>query len=314
MLQALLIASVLCARPPAAISLPSARGFPFLVHGPLGSDALVAKVRDAADVSWQAEMVDGAWPPPPPDQGGPDGRFDFYIDASMRFPVAYTLGEDEVPATPWFDQTSYIVLPGDFPNGAALFSTVAHELNHASQYAIDAAEEDAFFEHTAVMVEQKVAKDFTSWGVGISDYQGHPERALTYLDADWYEYGAGLWLIFLSEHLDQGGYRLVQRLWNDSRQPGPSNHPSFIDALDGILRERGMSRRQFFSTLSTWRYFTGARDDRLHFAGGGDWGPSSLVPVVRQDLGSPCASTAVSAPSARSGSSSRCRRERWPSP
>ncbi|MEW5742153.1 MAG: hypothetical protein AB1938_24775 [Myxococcota bacterium] len=285
MFWSLTVALVLAQRPPAVVSLPSARGYPLMVHGPLNATGLITRIRDAADVSWEAEILDAGWPPPPPDTGGPDERFDLYVDPSMSFPEAYVTSDTGVPSTSWYDQTSYMVLPGDFPNDAALFSTVAHELNHASQYALDAAEDDAFFEHTAVLVEKDVARDFATWGVGIADFQGHPERALTYIGTDWYEYGAGMWLMFLSERFDGGGYGLVQRLWRDSQQPGASNHPHFLDALDGILAERGWTRRRFFSTFSAWRYFTGPRDDGRHFEGSAGWGASSLIAVTRVSVG-----------------------------
>ena len=259
------------ARPAAAISAPSALGYPFLVHGPAGSETLLARIRDAADRAWRAEIAEGVWPRPAPDRGGPDDRFDLYIDTSLGEGEAYVEGEDAAAGEPFDSSTSFMGLPTQFADDLELFSIVAHELNHGSQYAIDPLEDDAFFEHTAVFVERRVAAHVPTYGVGIADFQRHPERPLDYLYRDDYEYGAALWLMFLSEHLDAGGEALVRRLWQDSRQRSavpPANEPDFLDALDGILAERRSDRAHFFATFASWRYFTGPRDDGRHFQGG----------------------------------------------
>ncbi len=191
-------------------------------------------------------------------------------------------------STVWYDLTSYMVLPMSFTSGDHLFSVVAHELNHASQYAIDSLEDDAFFEHTAVFVEQRVAHFVPEYGVGIPDYQAHPDRAINYLQTDFYEYGASLWLMFLSEHLDDGGQALVQRLWLESRQPSSTtNEPDHLDVLAALLAQRGEDLPQFFATFGAWRYFTGSRDDGLHFKDAALWGTASEVAVSTVSLDRP---------------------------
>jgi hypothetical protein len=263
----------LAQRPPYTQTIMSARGFPLAVHG--GDLALMTKIRDAADRAWQAEMIDSGWTAPLDDG---DGIFDLYIDLTLALGEAYTVDDGVVAGK----APSYIGLPSQFVDDDDLFSVVAHEMNHASQYAIDALEDDAFFEHTAVFVERRVANHYPTWGVGVGDYQAHPERALDYILNDYYEYGAGLWLMFLSERLDGKGDQLVQRLWHDSAQPGSVNSPHFLDALDGILRDKQMTRARFFSELALWRWFTGTRDDGKHFSEAAGWpevpldGPTTL--------------------------------------
>jgi hypothetical protein len=254
------------------VKLPSLSGFAFTVHGPTSQMALLEKFRDAADRAWQAEIVTDGWPAPVPDgTSGGDAGFDIYYDSALGLGEAYVVPDGDMITQPDAVTASYMGLPADFADDDDLFSTVAHELNHASQFAIDALEDDAFFEHTAVFVERRVAHHLPTWGIGLGDYQAHPERALDYIGTDEYEYGAALWLIFLSERLDAGGVSLVERLWHDSAQPGTSNHPHFLDALDGILRDTGWSRGRFFAELAAWRWFTGARSDGKHFADGALW-------------------------------------------
>lgn len=271
------------ARPRAHTTVPSAQNHPFLVHGRVGTEALLTRIRDAVDRAWRVEIVEKGWPAPPPDSDGPDSRFDVYVDPGLEPDEAYVMPEDEVPDTAWFDVTSYMVLPATFPDRATLFSIVAHELNHASQFALDATEDDAFFEHTSVLVEQKAGHHFPAYGVGIADYQAHPERALDTMGDDQYEYGAAMWLMFLDEHVGRGNQSLVRRLWSRSKQTRRTNTPHFLDALHELLQERGWSLPRFFATFSAWRYFTGPRDDGRHFASGREWGRSSLVKVQSLD-------------------------------
>src|SRR5262245_23777074 len=97
-------------RPPFTLSVESARGFPFMVHGPAGTTDLLARIRDQLDDAWQAEIVDAGWPAPPADSGGPDDRFDVYLDPSLEVDTAYTQGDTDIPETPEDDQTSFIAL------------------------------------------------------------------------------------------------------------------------------------------------------------------------------------------------------------
>lgn len=279
LLLALWLASpAFAARPASAVSLDSALGYPLVVHSPADHKPLATKIRDAADQAWKSEIVEAGWTAPPPDQGGPDDRFDIYIDPALGPGDGYVEPEDEVGSTSRYDQTSYMGLPARFPSDAAIRSTVAHELNHASQFAMDAAEDDAFFEHTAVFVEQRAVGDFPTYGIGVADFQSHPERALTYLGLDdQFEYGAALWLMFLSERLGDGGQALPIRLWQRTQQASATNQPHFLNALDEILQEKGWSRARFFATFAAWRWFTGKRDDGRHFRVGKEWGDGSLV-------------------------------------
>ncbi len=265
-------------RPSSAFGVGSSRGFPFRVLGPAGTDALAASIRDAVDEAWQAEIINGGWAAPPPDNGGPDSSYDIYIDPLNAQGEAYTQPEDDAGAVGRYALTSYIGLPDSYADAAELFSIAAHELNHASQFAIDAAEDDAFFESSSVFAEWYFAHDVPTYATGVDDYQAHPQRALNYLGSDLYEYGAGIWLIFLSERHDAKGQQLVQRLWEGSKQASSSlNEPDFLDVLGTETGERGLDMGQFFATFATWRYFTGSRDDGQHFSDGAAWGNGSRV-------------------------------------
>ena len=228
--------------------------------------------------------MQGGWPAPPADKAGPDTAYDLYVDPTQAQGEAYTQPEDAVTTVAWDAMTSFIGLPETYANDAELFSIVAHELSHGSQFGIDASEDDAFFENTSVFMEWTIAHDVPTYAVGVADYQAHPDRALNYFGADLYEYGAGMWLIFLSEHFDAGGQGLVQRLWNQSKQPTSVTEPDFLDVLPVILGEKGTDLGRFFATYASWRYFTGARADGLHFADGAAWGASSLVATDKLTL------------------------------
>ncbi len=274
-------------RPDHAVSLPSADGYPFWVHGPAGTTAYVTALRDVMDYAWQVEIVQRGWAPPLPDEAGPDDGFDVYVDTSLDTDEAGVDFDDEYFDSEWDDATSYMSLPEAFSSPDVLVSTVVHELNHASQFALDAAEDDAFYEHTAVLVEQQVAGFVEGYGVGIADYQQNPRRALDYIVEDYYEYGAALWLMFLAEAVGDGGDALVQALWTEGRQAtfDWDNEPDFLDTLPGLLAAEGWDLPRFFGTFALWRYYTGSRDDGAHFAAGDEWGADSLVAVDSRSLG-----------------------------
>ncbi|MCC6808273.1 MAG: hypothetical protein IT381_12695 [Deltaproteobacteria bacterium] len=269
-------------RPAFSITVASATGLPFVVHGPAGSTATLNKIRDAADAAWQAEIVQGGWPAPPPDNNGGDNKFDIYIDPSLGEGEAFVDEDGNVTSTAWNDRMSFMCLPPTFADDAELKSLVSHELNHASQYALDGIEDDAFFEQTATLVEKLVGKDVETYSSGIEDFQKNPARALDFFGDDLFQYGGALWLMFLTEALDDGSDKLAKRLWVDGKENGQTNEPDFLDVLPAILHDKGWTTARFFATFAIWRYFTGARDDGAHFEEGGLWGSGSLVPVGKK--------------------------------
>jgi hypothetical protein len=265
-------------RPLADVTLASSMGYPFLVHAPQAHATLAAEIRDAADMAWQAEIEEGIWPAPLPDDDGPDSMLDIYVDTTLGFDEAY-VSPETYPLDRGLDvATCFMGLSPDFSDSDVLVSTVFHELNHTSQFALDAFEDDAFFEQTAVFVEATYVPELAAYGLGIDDYQQHPERALDYIGEDFYEYGSALWLLWYAKEMG-GGDEAVLQLWLDSAQESfdGTNEPDYLDALAGSLGDYSA----FFARFAIARWFTGSRDDGMHFADGADWGDGSLVPVER---------------------------------
>ena len=221
------------------------------------------QVAAIADSAWNIEFTTFGFLAPLPDAGAggndPDTGTDIYLQVGINY--AYTATEATNPATPWDDATAYTVIDPGLPN---IETYVAHELNHDSQYAYDAAEADVLYEATAVFIEDKVfgaSNDYVSF---VADFQAHPERNLTFATYDdSYMYGAGIWLRWLSDKHASGSTSIVRSIWENSKQNDTTNTKTFFQALDGtVLPAAGIANVQaMVQEFSGYRWLSGANSD-----------------------------------------------------
>src|SRR5262249_21790228 len=180
---------------------------------------------------------------------------------------------EPAPGATWDARIGYMVVDPWGPYGGDLLaSTVAHEFNHACQAADDWSDCAIVYEMTADFMQKIVVPDDANYREYFSDFQNRPDWSLDRDDGyeTWYSYGAALYLFYLRDRYFGGDPRFVSEMWRRMRNPpGPDddptlNHPSFEDALDGLLP--GLGFIDSMAGFARWRWYTGARDDGRHFA------------------------------------------------
>jgi hypothetical protein len=271
-------------RPVAAGSVDSDR-FPIRVHHRRAADAERAAtvLLPALEEAWEVQIAQLGWPPPPPDAGvGGSEAFDVYLttEATNGGAWVWGFGPDVIPDDDGFTVPSFMALDEAIPDDQML-SWVAHELNHACQYAIDAREPYTFaWEATAETIAEIVDDDgdfYLEYGA-IPDFQAHPFLSLAFdgssapvRDHDawsFYEYGGIVFGLFLEERYGPGTLR---GMWDALAPRGED----FLTALDAAVPLQ--DRAQVYTEFARWRMFTAHRDDGGHFEEASRWGRRSLV-------------------------------------
>ncbi|MFH2009404.1 MAG: DUF6055 domain-containing protein [bacterium] len=228
-------------------------------------------VLDAADLSYNVQIGDFGFYQPVVEPGYEPYRF--YIGETGSGVAGYTAPYDENPATDWADCFTYIFInPGLGMDGVG--STVAHEINHSMQAAMDCYEVTTFWENTATYIEGQTLPDWlgqTYWL--IPSFQSRPWRALDYFEqGSGYQYGGVLWLYYLVDALaPDDGPVFVREIWEASMQSGwYANEPDYYDATEEVLASRGIasaSMEELYTDFAEARYFVSSNDDGQHITG-----------------------------------------------
>jgi hypothetical protein len=234
-------------------------------------DALAA----ALENSWEQEVTTLGFRQPPSDGSDPDGGggsalYDVYLQNLSGY-FGYCQGTYTVPSTPTLtDCTSYIVIDNDYAGfGYAdpqdpMKVTVAHEFNHACQYAHDYLESVWYMECTSTWIEDYVYDSVNDYRNYLPYFYNYPYASLDWNDGTGLRmYGSCVWSFFLSEHL---GPEAVRAVWTAAEGGGTTY--SVMDAALGLY---GTSLEQEFKTFCVWNWFTGIRSDGTHFEEGASW-------------------------------------------
>ncbi len=246
-----------------------------------GSDAVLGwpdtgyldAVADALERSWAIEVDTLGFRPPPsdendPDGGGGSGLYDCYLlDLGTSFYGITHVGYAP-PGGPPNDVTSYLFIDNDYDDfGYAdptvpMRVTVAHEFNHACQFAHVLDAEDVWYmECSAVWAEDLVYDDLNDYYQFLPYYLGYPYRSLEYRGAAMY--GSAVWNFFLAEQFGRG---VVPAVWSEMESGSGS-----IDALEARLGALGTSLEDEFFEFTVWNWFIGSRDDGTHYEEGAAW-------------------------------------------
>jgi hypothetical protein len=266
----------------------AAEAIPLVVHfSRVDQAATAGEVLALLEDAWSAQVDTLGWTPPLPDEGrcGDGPEIDIFLWEGND--EAYVEGFADNPATPYDDWFTFMAVdPWGSIGGELLGSTLAHELNHMMQAANDWFEPIGFFEMSATFIERQLYPD-TGWFASIvADYQAFPEWAPHHDDGyeTWFMYGSALYLEFLCDRYFDGDPAFLAALWEAARSD-PSgdpdaNEPDLIDAIDLALADVDASYADSLIELARWRYYTGARDDGLHFAIGADLPAEADVALI----------------------------------
>ncbi len=221
--------------------------------------ALARLTLEAAEHSWVTEIDNFGFYAPP--LTTPEGRYRLYIGDTGMGGGGYCSPIGSHPETPWDDCQTYIVIDQRNPR-YYIDSLVAHELNHATQGAMDCLEPVSFWENTATYMKFAVYPTSMSYVRYYMDYfQSLPYWSVAGGDqSSLYWYGGFLWTYFLAERYGDPGQGAIflRELWERSMQSSGNvrNEPHYFDALDELLAERGEGGlHEAFHEFSRIRWF-----------------------------------------------------------
>jgi hypothetical protein len=247
----------------------------------------VENLADYSDSSWRQEVIQYGYFAPPSDGGvGGNSAYDIYCQNISYY--GWCVSEEPGPES-WNDMTSHIVVhcnfygfpPNDDPDGnqaGAAKATVAHEFQHACQFAYDVDESGSWMEMTATWMEDEVFDPVNDNYNYLSDFFTVPQMPLM-LFSGLHPYAAFIWPRYLSEVY---GTDIVRAIWQECID-GFATH-----AFETVLAGAGSSRDEAFADFVKWNWVTGSRDDGLHYEEGSHYPLISLMrlhatyPVVAQ--------------------------------
>jgi len=232
--------------------------------------SLAQAVLTAAEHSWVVLIQQYGFSEPPIEDGAQ--RYRIYVEDAQGA-GGYTAPYDEVWTTPRTDCYTYIVI--DQSNDEfSVAGTVAHELNHATQAAMDCVEPVSIWENTATYIMGQVYPDELYFTIGVMPYfQSQPWRALDYMNpnaSDYYEYGGALFMWYLADTFaPTDGPVFAAEIWQNSIQNDWVNEPDYYDGIEAAVAARGGSEtmEDIVIDFAESRFFVGSNDDGAHIAG-----------------------------------------------
>jgi hypothetical protein len=220
----------------------------------IASEDYIREMSKAFEYSWQVEIDQFGWAPPPPDEGvGGDNRYDIYVQNIFADGTAgYTEGGDEryrgqgqgvigdnplTEAIETRSAVSYIVMDNDYAeldewaweDGEVntldpldfMRSTAAHEFNHAIQFGYDGEEPaDWLWEATASWMQDEVYDNINDAEEDLLAVFKSPDTCqLAYggeerVEDENHWYGEWIFLRYISEH---HGHASVRAIWEHAR-------------------------------------------------------------------------------------------------
>ncbi|UCC11179.1 MAG: T9SS type A sorting domain-containing protein [candidate division WOR-3 bacterium] len=217
------------------------------------------------------------WAAPPPDTGGPDTRYDIYIQNISNYGITYWESPYNDPYAQGY--TSYFFLKNTM-SWDDLCTTTAHEFNHACQ-ARYSYQYLWWYENVATWMED-ICYDHVNWYISClyssPNPLADPHLAITNT-TNSYEYAGYLWARFLHEYYGTTCMRLI---WE---RIGLTGGYTSIDATGWVLQHYDSDLKTALGNYAVWRYFTGDRADTAgHFSESHLW-PTSYVDPNHQHNG-----------------------------
>ncbi len=252
--------------------------FPFRVTFPDPSLEQGARsILAAAEQSYIKQVEEwGFWLPPlEPDMD----YYRIFYEPTQMGGGGYTAPYDFVQETDWADAYTYVVIDSRNP-AWFLPGTMAHEFNHTCQAAMDVLEVTAFWENTATYIMSQVFDN--AWiytESAFAAFQATPYRRLEHMlrgNSDGYEYGGGLWIVFLEALYGNEDPNWIRSVWEGSVQTRMVNEPDYFDVIHELLADQG-GFGAMVRTFGEYRYFVGSRDDGQHLVGAGGWSDGTVA-------------------------------------
>ncbi|HSW54763.1 MAG TPA: T9SS type A sorting domain-containing protein [Ignavibacteriaceae bacterium] len=214
--------------------------------------------------------------PPPDDNRGGDNRYDIYLVDETYPDIQGSRG-----ITSWeiignwnYEWAPSFILIINTLQDNDLKMVVAHEFNHASQLAYTYKDlyinngqkiDTWFYENTAVWIAEMTynyAYNYYQRYFGVDPLR-YPELGIhsNAPDLGWYNYAGFLWPKFLAEWRNDND--IIRKIWN--RMGIIQGENIFNDINIILLSQYSSNLNQAVRYYAEWRYFTGTRDDGMHF-------------------------------------------------
>jgi len=228
----------------------------------------------ALEFAWDMEVDTLGFRQPPSDGGDPDGgggsaHYDVYLQNLAGGLLGYCQATFYAYGGPASDATGYIVMDKDYlgfgwGQTTIMRQTAIHEFCHACQFAHDVNEEVWYMECTSVWAQEQIEDAVNMYRGYLSYFLGHPYLSIDEQDGTGMKwYGSCAWNIFLSERY---GADIVPAMWYALE--GSTDE---LTVMDVELGDYGSSLATEYAEFATWNWFTGSRDDGLHYEEGGAW-------------------------------------------
>ena len=200
---------------------------------------------------------------------GGDARIDVYLRSLPRGYYGETVNQSECYDPGIQNEAGWIVIDHDFQHlppyvGRPLYAarvTLAHELFHMSHFAIDATEHIAWFEMSAVWMEEEIYDEINDYYYYYDDiFFDNPRAALQDTTISGHMYGAVVFPIYLTEKY---GRDVIKAVWKRAGALGLG--PNFLRAFDDVIDSASLATENFASALSefaVWNFFTGPYADQ----------------------------------------------------
>ncbi len=248
-------------RRPSAEEYVQSERYPFRVHYNKDRESYAKALVPMLEHCWDVEVFDYGFYPPHPDLGaGGSDDLDVYLVVGDF--GGYVAPERSYPYTERTDYTCYMAINPQIGLGWVP-SVIAHEFNHTCQFAMDAIAADCFFENTATFIQDEVYPDIPYHYGFLSYFQGMPYLSIDYFNyGQPYQYGAFMFLEWISEYYDGGSAVIIRRLWEEGIQNNWTNEPDYQDVFDSIGSQYGGTNfADALELFTTARYFTAENDD-----------------------------------------------------
>jgi MYXO-CTERM domain-containing protein len=269
--------------------------FPIRVEYPeVYYEELARAVLHGAEVSWQKEIVEWGFLMPP--HVTAENRYRILVADTGMQAAGYLRPVDYWWDTPWDDCTSWIMI--DWQNNPEwVRDTVAHELSHATQAAMDCLEHIGFWENTSTFIEGQVEPGLGIWfqDAVLEYFQREPHRSVAageYMDYYWY--GGFFWphvLASLYAGEDEPAV-FVRRVWEGAMQEsgGYENTVSYMESIDALLAGRDASLNEAHEAFAVQRMLVGdwasSPMARVQWADRYNTRPPTVGELILSDLGS----------------------------
>ena len=216
--------------------------------------------------------------PPPPDNAGPDDRYDIYIqDINPFYGQSWT--EAPYPDPYPTGATSYVKLRNTM-TWDELRACTAHEFNHGCQKRYS-SEYLWWYESVACWAEEMCYDDVNWYVLSLNTFPNplaDPHLSIDNIDNE-YEYASQIWPMFLHEYYGLSCLRLI---WEEIGQVGGSN---VLSAIDAVLEDYDSNLKMALGNYAVWRYFTGVRADTINCFHESHLWPTSYVDPIHQHSG-----------------------------